>query len=241
MVNELKGKHSCPIDQNLPTNFDSRTQWPKYIHPIRDQGKCGSCWAFGAAEALTDRYTIESEGKIDVILSPQDMVSCDRTDYGCGGGYIQNAWAYLESTGIPPESCFPYTSGTTGKSGSCTDEPAACKTERYGCRKDTQFLCTTADEIKSEIHRRGPMETRFDVYSDFMNYKTGVYVHRGGQKEGGHAIKILGWGHDQETGLDYWLCANSWGTKWGEDGYFKIAHGQCGIDATVLACIPNKK
>lgn len=65
------------------------------------------------------------------------------------------------------------------------------------------------------------METRFDVYSDFMNYKSGVYKHVGGKLEGGHAIKILGYG--KEDGLDYWLCANSWNTTWGMDGYFKIA------------------
>ena len=82
------------------------------------------------------------------------------------------------------------------------------------------------------------METRFNVYSDFMSYKKGVYKHIGGRFEGGHAIKILGYG--KEDGLDYWLCANSWGTKWGElGGFFKIAFGTCGIDAHVLGCIPD--
>lgn len=74
----------------LPTNFDPRTdKFSKCIHPIRDQAQCGSCWAFGATEALSDRFCIEGK---DVILSPQDLVSCDANNYGCDGGYLNLAW-----------------------------------------------------------------------------------------------------------------------------------------------------
>jgi cathepsin B len=76
----------------VPDSFDARTQWPSFIHPIRDQGSCGSCWAFGSTESLSDRFAIFSSGKVDVVLSPEDLVSCDSTDYGCGGGYLENAW-----------------------------------------------------------------------------------------------------------------------------------------------------
>jgi len=81
------------------------------------------------------------------------------------------------------------------------------------------------------------METAFNVYSDFMNYKSGVYQHKSGVLEGGHAIKILGWG--TASGLNYWLCANSWGTSWGESGFFRIAYGECGIDSSIYACTPG--
>lgn len=81
------------------------------------------------------------------------------------------------------------------------------------------------------------METRFDVYADFMNYKGGVYKHVAGVRKGGHAIKILGWGIEQ--GVNYWICANSWGMGWGEEGYFRIAFGECGIDKTVVGCTPD--
>jgi C1A family cysteine protease len=74
----------------LPTNFDPRTEkFSKCIHPIRDQAQCGSCWAFGATEALSDRFCIAGK---DVILSPQDLVSCDGNNYGCDGGYLNLAW-----------------------------------------------------------------------------------------------------------------------------------------------------
>jgi cathepsin B len=89
----------------------------------------------------------------------------------------------------------------------------------------------------SEIYANGPMETAFDVYNDFFSYSSGVYQHVYGGYAGGHAVKILGWG--TENGVDYWLCANSWGTSWGIDGFFKIKQGDCNIDSTVYACTPN--
>jgi len=78
------------------------------------------------------------------------------------------------------------------------------------------------------------VETAFEVYSDFMNYQSGVYQHTTGTLEGGHAVKMLGWG--TESGVNYWLCANSWGTSWGISGFFKIKQGDCGIDQAVYGC-----
>jgi cathepsin B len=98
---------------------------------------------------------------------------------------------------------------------------------------------TDVDSIRAEIYAHGPMEAGFSVYQDFFNYKSGVYVYTTGGYAGGHAIKILGWGYDEDSELDYWLCANSWGTSWGEKGFFKIAWGQCGIEQQVIACTPK--
>lgn len=92
----------------VPDAFDSRTQWKTCIHPIRDQQKCGSCWAFGATEALSDRICITSSGKTDVVLSPEDLVSCDSSDMGCNGGWLNNAWDYLQNSGAVADKCFPY-------------------------------------------------------------------------------------------------------------------------------------
>lgn len=81
-----------PTVTAFPDSFDARTQWGSFVHPVRDQGSCGSCWAFGSSEALSDRFAIFTGGKVNVVLSPEDLVSCDTTDYGCGGGYLENAW-----------------------------------------------------------------------------------------------------------------------------------------------------
>jgi cathepsin B len=70
---------------------------------------------------------------------------------------------------------------------------------------------------------------------DFLTYSSGVYYHQTGAAEGGHAIKLIGWGTDEESGLDYWLAVNSWNDTWGDKGTFKIKQGDCGIDGQVHA------
>jgi len=87
----------------------------------------------------------------------------------------------------------------------------------------------------------GPVEGTMTVYSDFMNYQSGVYVYTTGQELGGHAIKMLGWGYDSASKLDYWIIANSWGADWGLNGFFWIERGvdMCGIDSGADAGLPD--
>lgn len=230
--------HSNIPDSDVPASFDARQQWPKYIHAIRDQQQCGSCWAFAASETLSDRFAIASNGAVNVVLSPEDMVSCDQTDMGCQGGMLSNAWEYIQSTGIVSDQCFPYTAGQ--------GQPAACETscvdgEAYKkYRTSDAYQVKSVADIKKEIMTNGPVEAGFTVYKSFMAYKSGVYQHHfwalWDQVLGGHAIKIIGWG--SENGEDYWLVANSWSTAWGEDGFFKIKQGNCGIEQQVFAGHP---
>ena len=88
--------------------------------------------------------------------------------------------------------------------------------------------------IQQEIMTNGPVEAAFTVYEDFPTYKSGVYKHMSGKALGGHAIKIMGWG--TEDNLDYWLVANSWNSDWGDHGTFKILRGinECGIEREVV-------
>ena len=221
----------------VPSSFDARDQWGSCVHPIRDQAQCGSCWAFGATEALSDRFCINSNGSVDVVLSPQDLVSCDTVDQGCNGGYLAMAWRFQQNTGVVTDSCYPYSS-QSGRTGSCKHSCSDSESwSPYKCTQGTIVESTTVDDIKAEIYAHGPVETAFSVYSDFMNYQSGVYHHVSGYLEGGHAVKMLGWGH--EDGMDYWLCANSWGDSWGETGFFKIKQGDCGIDDATYACTPD--
>mmetsp|Transcript_111338 Transcript_111338/g.300325 ORF Transcript_111338/g.300325 Transcript_111338/m.300325 type:complete len:453 (-) Transcript_111338:140-1498(-) len=92
-------------------------------------------------------------------------------------------------------------------------------------------------EIQQMIMAGGPVETAFTVYSDFENYAGGIYHHVSGGFAGGHAVKIVGWGTD--NGVEYWKIANSWNPHWGEDGYFRIKRGECGIDDSVTASSPD--
>lgn len=165
------------------------------------------------------------------------MVSCDFLDMGCNGGWLGNAWSYLEKTGIVTDSCFPYASGD-GKAPKCVKKCVSGESfTKYKCKKGTVVTAKNPEAAKSLIYAGGPAETRFTVFEDFMSYKTGVYQYTTGKQLGGHAIKVVGWG--QENGINYWICANSWSTSWGEDGFFRIAFGECGIDEQVVACTPD--
>eukprot|EP01027_Heterolobosea_sp_BB2_P008306 GEZU01012330.1.p2 GENE.GEZU01012330.1~~GEZU01012330.1.p2 ORF type:complete len:314 (+),score=93.79 GEZU01012330.1:119-1060(+) len=237
----VKKVSSAPVGAAAaPSSFDSRTQWPGCVHPIRNQEQCGSCWAFGATEALSDRFCIASNGKVNVVLSPQYLVSCDSNNYGCEGGYLDDAWNFLIQKGVPADSCVPYTSGS-GQNGKC---PSSCtngsKMTLYKVKPGSLVQPTTVAAIQNLIMTSGPVEAAFSVYQDFYNYKSGVYRHVTGSLAGGHAIKIIGWGVDSASGLPYWTVANSWGTDWGMNGYFWILRGkdECGIEDNVIAGLP---
>lgn len=205
----------------LPESFDARKAFGACSHPIRNQAGCGSCWAFGATETLSDNLCVAK--KANVVLSPQDLVSCDSTDHGFKGGTLPNAWKYLVNTGAVADSCLPYTSsnGTVAKCSSmCSSGGTWAK---YKCEK-SNMLDMEAD-IKWGVMQTGAAEAGMFVYEDFMHYKSGVYKHDNTTSNmvlGGHALKIVGWGKDAIAG-EYWTVANSWGTSWGMSGYFNIA------------------
>jgi len=217
--------------EDPPASFDARTQWQGLIHPIRDQQRCGSCWAFSASEVLSDRVAIATK-KASPVLSPEDMVSCDKSDMGCQGGQLPMAWDYLKSTGIVSDKCLPYSAGT-GQAPQCPDKCA--DSESWASSKvkaKTAYAINGVANMQKEIMTNGPIQVAFKVYKSFMSYKTGVYQKHFWEllPEGGHAVKIVGWGTD--NGVDYWLVANSWNTSWGDEGFFKIKRGsnQCGIE-----------
>jgi cathepsin B len=225
----------------IPTAFDSRTQWPGCIHPIRNQEQCGSCWAFAATEALSDRLAIQSNLSVNVVLSPQDLVSCDTANgnEGCDGGYPIYAWQYMQTTGIVSDECYPYTSGG-GVTGTCDLKGSKCVNASASYQiynaASAYAVGTTVAAIQTEIMTNGPIEVAFDVYQDFFSYSGGVYVHKTGSLAGGHAVKMIGWG--VLNGVDYWTCSNSWGTDWGvENGFFFIKRGvdECGIEENGVA------
>lgn len=250
----------------VPSSFDARLQWGAKcpsVNEIRDQGACGSCWAFGASEAMTDRICIASYGKQQYHISAQDLVSCcSSCGDGCNGGDPGSAWDYFQNTGVVTggnygsnSGCLPYeipmcnhhVNGTHGPCGNEVSTPACtnrCKDgESWNAAKhfgaSSYSVPGDVASIQAEIYQNGPVEGAFTVYDDFLNYKSGVYVQTSQNELGGHAIKILGWG--TENGIDYWLCANSWNNQWGDNGFFKIQRGvdMCGIEDDVVAGVPK--
>jgi cathepsin B len=262
----LKLHHVTPAA--IPASFDSRTQWPSCpsLNEIRDQSDCGSCWAFGASEAGTDRICIETGNTVH--LSTLDLMSCCwECGSGCQGGYPDAAWAYFVSNGVvtggnyhdyswcssyPLPICDHHVNGTYTNcallNGGNEYNTPACPTKcdsqsTYGKAfgSDIHQFATSYSvgsqvaQIQTEIMTNGPVEAAFDVYADFESYKSGVYYHISGPYLGGHAVKILGWG--TESGVDYWLIANSWNVQWGMNGFFKMRRGtdECGIEDSIVA------
>jgi cathepsin B len=214
-----------------PTSFDAREKWPGCVKYIRNQKDCDSYWAFGATETLSDRFCIKEK---NVSLSPQYLISCDTANYGCDGGQYDVAWKYIQYNGIPTEQCVSYKSGG-GSSGTC---PKTCDNgSPFVFYKTTNVKSFTSPAaIQLEVMANGPIEVSFTLYTDLFSYKNGVYKHSNPSVSGKHAVRLLGWG--QEKGVYYWICANSWGETWGENGYFRIAWGEGGIDSQGIAGVP---
>jgi cathepsin B len=220
-----------------PDSFDSREgKFASCVGAIRDQGKCGSCWAEATSEAMSDRLCIATNGTKKIDLSAQDLVSCDKyMCMGCNGGIPYLAWQYASVAGIVSTDCFPYAS-STGNAPACNKKCSngeEWKTHKASLGSVKHY--TNEEAIKTAIFTEGPVGGAFSVFEDFMDYKSGVYSHTTGKMLGGHAIKIIGWGED--NGVKYWTCANSWTTSWGENGFFRIKRGtnECGIEQGVVA------
>lgn len=250
----------------LPDNFDARTKWTNCptLKEVRDQGNCGSCWAFGAVEAMSDRICISSNGSKNAHLSAEDVMTCCLScGDGCDGGYPAAAWGYFENDGLVTggrynshQGCQPYLipacdHHVVGKFPPCKGDSPTPRCEKqceagynvsfeadkhYGNRP---YLVRGEENIMEELYTKGPVEAAFTVYSDFLQYKSGVYRHTSGSALGGHAVKILGYG--VENGEKYWLVANSWNPDWGDAGFFKILRGvdECGIEAEIVAGEPK--
>jgi hypothetical protein len=180
-----------------PIQFDWREENPTCIHPIRDQGKCGSCWANAGSEVLSDRFCIHSNGSINVILSPLYMMQCDKAEHGCQGGYPEKAWKFLAKQGTYSEDCDPYnlTRQFVCPLSQCADHsPLRNRTNFKAQQKESYQVMGTVEE---EIVLRGPVEAVFSVYPDFMHYAGGIYHHNTSSKDkplGEHAVKLVGFG-----------------------------------------------
>jgi len=230
-----------------PETFDSRTQWPSCstMKKIWNQRHCGSCWAFGAAEAMSDRLCV-FKGE-DVSLSAEDINSCSHSTFtscgSCEGGQPGCAWQYWVNVGVVSDECYPYTAGndsslvTPSCKKRCTGNTALDwdQDKRKGSKSYSIF---GEENMKTELSTNGPFEVAFQVYADFMSYSSGIYHHTSGGFEGGHAVKLIGYG--EENGEKYWTCANSWDYDWGEEGYFRIRRGnnECDIESQGCGGIP---
>ncbi|XP_050438021.1 cathepsin B-like [Adelges cooleyi] len=257
-------------ETQIPKTFDARNKWNycTTIKTVRDQGNCGSCWAFSTSSALSDRLCIASEGTFDELLSAEQLTfCCRRCGYGCNGGYPIRAWGYFHRNGIvtggnynTTQGCQPYqvppcVEDKTGHN-TCENQPIEknhkCQNICYGdtgikFKKDHRYTRNTyylssPKSMQQDVLAYGPIETSFHVFDDFLSYKSGVYSKTAvATYLGDHSVKLIGWGED--NGVPYWLIMNSWNDSWGDKGLFKILRGsnECKIEENPTGGEPKIK
>lgn len=212
----------------LPSNFNwsSTTNGQNCGPSVLNQGTCGGCYAFATAECFAARYC-QAGGKSKNDMSPQDIIACNQRTGVCNGGVIEYAFHYLEDYGILPLSCMPYAEATNGDSATKPLQacmPSSCAGSgtfsKAFCKKGTSVQLSGQSNIQNEIYQRGPVATLMTVYNDLMSYSSGIYKYTTGASAGAHAVLIVGWG--TSNGVNYWIVQNSWGTSWGQGGYFQI-------------------
>ncbi|CAE6076296.1 unnamed protein product [Arabidopsis arenosa] len=224
----------------LPEDFDWREKGG--VTEVKNQGACGSCWAFSTTGAAEGAHFV-STGKL-LSLSEQQLVDCDQAcdpkdkkacDNGCGGGLMTNAYEYLmEAGGLEEERSYPY----TGKRGHCKIDP-----EKVAVRV-VNFTTIPLDEnqIAANLVRHGPLAVGLNAV--FMQtYIGGVSCPLiCSKRKVNHGVLLVGYGSKgfsilRLSNKPYWIIKNSWGKKWGENGYYKLCRGHdiCGINSMVSA------
>ena len=232
----------------IPASFDARDKWPRCVHPIKNQGSCGSCWAFSVSTVLAERRCINGQTNTYVPLSVQYLL--DKSTKQCNANGIVSSLKLLNSAGTPEERCYPYLSSQGHSNRRIPVVPRCSDGTRltpYKGKSYTKLVKAVPKingqrvsvqnvmRIQTEIMTNGPVVATMKVYTDLYAYVSGVYRRVIRNLAGGHAITILGWG--VEAGTPYWLCSNTWSKDWGEDGYFKIRRGvnECDIESNVYS------
>jgi C1A family cysteine protease len=218
-----------------PASYDLRNVGGKnFITQVKDQGHCGSCVAFGTIAAIEGTFQVASANPNSGLdISEAQLFYCYGGAAGRVCGYnqeVNSGWwpaAALDASvaGLCTQACFPYTDKDQDCSGLCAQwQTGAYKVAGW-------HPLNAISDMKGWLSSRGPLVTCMTVYEDFFPYATGTYHYVTGAQEGGHCICVVGYDDTNE----YWICKNSWATGWGENGFFQIGYGECGIDATMYA------
>lgn len=215
-----------PLDYNvtgLPKYVDYRKKG--MVTSVKDQGSCGSCWAFSSAGALEGQLA-KKTGKL-MDLSPQNLVDCVTENDGCGGGYMTNAFRYVQNNGgIDSEAVYPY----VGEDQPCRYNATGMAAQCSGYR---EVPVGNEHALAVALFKAGPVSVGIDAtLSSFQFYSKGIYYDPNCNKDDiNHAVLAVGYGVSAK-GKKYWIVKNSWSERWGRNGYVLMARNRgnaCGI------------
>jgi len=215
------------VNTETITSFPKSIDWRENgaVTPVKDQGQCGSCWAFSTTGAVEGAWAIKT-GKL-VSLSEQQLVDCSKKygNFGCNGGLMDNAFTYIIDNGICQENSYVY----TASSGSCQQCTSVASLSECKDVLQNDQIGLMAAVAKGPVSIAIEADTRI-----FQSYSGGVITSSSCGTNLDHGVLIVGYG--LENGIEYWLVKNSWGTTWGDNGYVKIARsesendpGICGV------------
>ena len=203
--------HTAPVDlKSLPASVD----WVAAgaVTPVKNQGNCGSCWSFSTTGSLEGAYYLKNKNLLS--FSEQELVSCDSTDKGCNGGWMDDAFTWVQKNGgVTTESSYPYTSGTTGQSGSCVKSGYT----NVAASAPSSYTDVTAGDVNALMSAVAQQPVSIAIQANqaaFQSYKSGVLTGKCGQQLD-HGVLAVGYG--TLNGVDYWKVKNSWGSSWGMD------------------------
>jgi len=217
-------KHSHKHVHNTPNDVDWCAKGA--CSPIKDQGQCGSCWAFSATEVFESAIFL-SKGALPGALGPQQIVDCDSSDNACQGGIPSSALSYLATAGgQEDENDYPYTSGQSGQAGSCSFDKSKADPSTGTIQGSSSVSSGDEGDLTKFIQTQGPPSVAVDA-SSWNSYQGGVLTDCGTNLD--HAVQATGLGN--QGGQNVIIVRNSWGTGWGENGFIFLLAGQntCGI------------
>ncbi|CAD7088593.1 unnamed protein product [Hermetia illucens] len=205
-------------DNEVPDSIDFREKG--YVTPVKNQGNCGSCWAFSAVGSLEGQ--LYAATKKLVALSEQELVDCSKTNEGCDGGAVGFAFEDLETLGgIASEESYPY----RGTDDTCTLKKDMIVAEVTGFKA----IPKKENVLKTAVALKGPISVGIQATENFVNYKEGIFYDKSCMNNEiymNHGVLIVGYGKDNSTGKDYWIVKNSWGANWGDNGYIKMSRNR---------------
>lgn len=208
-----QARFSAMLGVKAPETWDWRKQ-VKNVPMVKNQGACGSCWAFATSTVM--EWNVAIAGKENPVLAPQELVSCDTSSFGCQGGFF-TAFNYEKSPGLTFEEDYPYTASNS--SCDASDKPHDYKIANWGYVGSGDGSAPSNEDLIAQIYSGGPVAVTVCATNAFMNYKGGIYSGSGSCQN--HMVTLVGYDSKKE----FWIMQNSWGTSWGEDGYMRIKFG----------------